>query len=115
MTTYIIEYFDNTDLPKYLENQELIKFKGFKNNGKAEGPCTIGYIYKYGIYHYEEVNFINDKKNGPYKIYDYNVDIWEEGIYINNLKNGPYKTYDEDGYLIEEGIYKNDKNEIIIE
>ena len=30
MTTYVIEYFDNTELSDYLKNKELIKFKGFK-------------------------------------------------------------------------------------
>ena len=85
MTTYITEYFNNTEIPNYLKNKKLIKFKGFKNNGKAEGPCIIGYINNY-YYYYEEVNFIDNKKNGPYKIYYENGNLSEEGIYENNKK-----------------------------
>ena len=89
MTTYITEYYDNTELPKYLKNQELIKFKGFKNNGKVEGPCIVGYLDVHYNYYYEEVNFIDNKKNSPYKKYDICGYLNEEGIYENNLKNGP--------------------------
>ena len=120
MTTNITEYLDNTELPKNLKNKQLIKFKGLKNNGKAEGTCIIGYIigyifceysYKY-YYYYEEVNFIDNKKNGPYKKYHYNQ-IYEEGIYINDKKNGPYKMF-LSNQIYEEGIYENNKTTVLI-
>ena len=102
----VTEYLNNTELPNNYRDKKLIKFKGFKNNGKAEGPCIIGYILEY--YYHEEVNFIDDKKNGPYKTY-WVTNFIEEGIYENDKKNGPYKKYDIDGNIEEEGIYVNDE------
>ena len=60
MTTHIIEYYDNIELPDYYKYKKLMKFKGFKNNGKVEGPCIIGYVKWF--YYYEEINFIDNKK-----------------------------------------------------
>ena len=100
MTTYIIEYFNDTELPEYLKNTKLIKFEGVKNNGKSEGPCIVGYNDNYN-YYYEKIYFINCIKNSHYKRYDYKNNLCEEGNYKDDKKNGPYKSYYSNGNIYE--------------
>ena len=54
-------------------------------------------------------NYSNGKLEGLRSVFYPNGKIAEEMIYINNLKNGPYKRYTETGIIIEESNYKNDQ------
>ncbi len=94
---YLIEkyYFDKNELKQG-------KYKRYFNSGT---------LRKEGIY-------INDKKNGQWKVYAsklnkgdsiYTPELVKIETYRENLKNGYFKEYDFDNILTTEGNYKNDK------
>ena len=72
-------------------------------NETSEKPLTGKYTEKYhnGNLKYE-VNYINGKKEGEFKLY-YQQDnqIYAIYTYVNDKKNGEYKKYNEEGQLIE--------------
>ncbi len=93
---YLIEkyYFDKNELKQG-------KYKRYFNSGT---------LRKEGIY-------INDKKNGQWKVYAsklnkgdsiYTPELVKIETYRENLKNGYFKEYDFDNILTTEGNYKND-------
>jgi hypothetical protein len=103
MCQYIKEYFDKENL--------YIKFEGFKNNNKNEGICKIGFISDSWLsdYGYEEVNFIDSKKNGEYKLFKASslckngYTLKEIGTYsndekINIISLGPKEIYTNNNY-----------------
>ena len=50
----------------------------------------------------EEVNFVNNDENGPFREYYKNGNIKAEGTYINGPnEQGELKEYNEDGELIK--------------
>jgi antitoxin component YwqK of YwqJK toxin-antitoxin module len=125
MTEFIEEYFTKEEVLKKIyynhfydyadADDKLIKFKGFINNGKKEGKWIIGYIKKYCNifknfdygYFYDEVNYIDDKLNGPYIKYNQDEKIMEEGNYKDNMKNGIITHIDYYFNYIDKRIFEN--------
>ena len=59
----------------------------------------------------QEVNYIDGKMNGIYKLYDYNGQLSVEVNYINGKENGMFKSYHYNGQLKKEVKYIDGKNE----
>jgi antitoxin component YwqK of YwqJK toxin-antitoxin module len=86
----------------------VLRSEVFVNAGKKEGIYK-SYVDSNLEQLREEVNFINDIRNGIFKSYHSDGKIWQEGIYINNKRNGIYKTYYKNGKLATEVNYIDDK------
>jgi hypothetical protein len=101
MSEYIKQYFTIEEIPtkfkKKLLNKKLIKLEGLLVNLKKEGKwiegnfdCDEDYYY----YYYEEINYIDDNKNGEYKRYNFDFEeTYEIGNYKNGLKEGEFIHY----------------------
>jgi antitoxin component YwqK of YwqJK toxin-antitoxin module len=82
------------------------------SEGKVVNKVFEG-LWKY--YHYASPavmtteNYKNGKLEGLRTVYFLNGKIAEQINYINNLKEGAYKKYTEDGIVIEESFFKNNE------
>lgn len=82
------------------------------SEGKVVNKVFEG-LWKY--YHYASPavmtteNYKNGKLEGLRTVYFPNGKIAEQINYVNNLKEGPYKKYTETGIVIEESFFKNNE------
>lgn len=54
-------------------------------------------------------NYVKGKLSGKRVVYFPNGAVAEEISFVNDLKEGPYKQYTEKGILLEESVYKNNQ------
>jgi hypothetical protein len=109
---YLYKYKTNILIEKY-KNAKLIKIKEYIVNDKKEGICIYGYFD-------EEINYINNIKQGEYKKYYYKlfrnfIPLCEIGNYNNDKKEGAFKIYFIDnknfGLIFTIGYYNNNLKE----
>ena len=74
--------------------------------GKLEGKRSV--FYKNGLIA-EEINYINDQKNGIYKNYTEKGIVLESSIYKNNEFDGLAIYRDTENNIIAQGMFKNGK------
>jgi len=111
-------------------NNDRIKLKGFKENGKYWGDFTEWYengkikskkkyidgnlTKSYNTYHKnggpkESWNYKNNCKNGPYHKWHYNGKKEIKGHYYNNLKDSLWTYWDKKGEKVKVIPYENDR------
>lgn len=80
----VLQYYPDDKLHKEFHTRDGKK-EGLYREWRDDGKLVI------------ECNFVNDKKEGPFRLWDIFV---EEGNYTNGKKNGVCKTFSKDGTLL---------------
>jgi antitoxin component YwqK of YwqJK toxin-antitoxin module len=98
MTEYIKQYIPLECIPEdKLENDPsyfyLIEYEGLLVNKKKEGKWIEGYFDKNNQYCYQEINYVDNIKQGDYKVYYKNGYIKEKGFYNCGKLEGTYTIY----------------------